>query len=140
VTNHTFVRIVNEAFVPLLSRLGFSSEAPVLRGRFNSASFLRKDYVVDVSYEPGDEAIIIMVLRRKDGKLSDIDDPANTVRLDTLKERYMHLVTREEFEEGNVAFGAVRATDPTEQLMVKSARELALVLPKYLADSRQEAP
>jgi hypothetical protein len=140
VTDETFVAIVEGAFVAPLAHLGFSLQELELHGRFDLATFVREDYAIHVSYEPGDEAVFIIVFRRKNGVLSDIDNPSETVRLSDLNERYMRFITPQERANCDAAFRSVQVTGRAEQLMVKGAKELSLVLPRYLADFRQSAP
>jgi hypothetical protein len=91
---------------------------------------------VSVSYEPGDEVLFVMVFKRENGELSDIDDRSNTPRLSDLNMRYMHTVTKEERLENEVSFRAIEPRDNEEKSVLKAARELRLVLPKYLHDVR----
>jgi hypothetical protein len=57
-----------------------------------------------------------------------------TPRLSDLNSRYMNTVSSEERAANEAAFKSVEARDEEEKLLLKSAKELCLVLPKYLAD------
>jgi hypothetical protein len=49
----------------------------------------------------------------------------------------MHTITKEERLTNEVLFGAIEPRDNEERSLLKAARELRLVLPKYLHDSRR---
>jgi hypothetical protein len=49
----------------------------------------------------------------------------------------MHTITKEERLENEVIFGAIEPRDNEERLLLKAAKELRLVLPKYLHDARR---
>jgi hypothetical protein len=132
-----FLRIVRTGFAPFLKELGFIMETPSLSGRSYRATFTSPEEVVSVSYEPGDEVLFVMVFCRQNGGLSDIDDRSNTPRLSDLNMRYMHTITKEERLENEVIFGAIEPRDNEERLLLKAAKELRLVLPKYLHDARR---
>lgn len=127
-----FMRIVNNAFAPFLEGLGFVEEKPSISGRFYRVSFKGPSHVVSVSYEPGDNALFIMVFSAHSGQLSDPDDPAATPRLSDLSARFMPTVTREERVENEAFFEGIAAHDPEEASLLKAAKELRLVLPRHL--------
>lgn len=108
-------------------------DKPSISGRFYRASFTSSSYSISVSYEPGDEALFVMIFSRENGQLSNIDDRSKTPRLTDLNKRYMSIVTSEERAANEAAFEAISVRDKEEQLLLKYAKELRLVLPKYLA-------
>lgn len=128
-----FLRIVEVAFAPFLERLGFVMDEPSISGRSYRVSFVSSTHAVLVSFEPGDEARFVMVFSRTDGNRSDIDDRAVTPRLADLNSRYMSAVTCEERARNEEIFRPVVANDNEERLLLKAAKELSLVLPKYLS-------
>ncbi|MCS7062617.1 MAG: hypothetical protein NZM04_00980 [Methylacidiphilales bacterium] len=128
-----FLRIVNEGFAPFLKQLGFVMDEPSISGRYYRVSFTGSAHAVLVSYEPGDEALFVMVFSRKNGELSDIDDRTKTPRLADLNSRYMAAITNEERAENERIFKSVAVNDKEERLLLKAAKELRLVLPKYLS-------
>jgi hypothetical protein len=127
-----FLRIINEAFVPFLSDLEFMMDAPSISGRYYHVQFRNIAHVISVSYEPGDEALFIMLREREGDRLSDIDNRLKSPRLDDLSKLYMHTITVEKRERSKALFDSIMVHDKAEQLLVKSAQELYLVLPKYL--------
>ena len=127
-----FARIVKEAFLPFLEALDFRMDAPSISGRFYRISFSDPDHVVSISYEPGDNAIFIILFSKENGILSDFDDSSKTHRLADLNRLYMHAISRDERVKNDAAFSSIHVTDKEEALLLKSAKELSLVLPKYL--------
>jgi hypothetical protein len=131
-----FLRIVNEAFAPFLKDLGFTMDTPSISGRLYRASFTGQNHSVSVSFEPGDESFFVLVFSREHGELSDMDDRLKTPRLSDLNNRYMSTVSSEERAANEAAFKSVVARDDEERNLLKSAKELRLVLPKYLTNQR----
>lgn len=127
-----FLRIINEAFVPFLSDLEFMMDAPSISGRYYHVQFRNTAHAVSISYEPGDEALFIMLREREDDRLSDIDDRLKSPRLGDLNRLYMHAITVEERERSKALFDSIMVHDKAEQFLVKSAQELYLVLPQYI--------
>jgi hypothetical protein len=91
-----------------------------------------------VSFEPSDKAFFVMVFSRKNGELSDIDDRLKTPRLFDLNTRYMNRVTTEERTANEAVFQSIMARDEEERMLLKLAKELRLVLPRYLADQHHQ--
>jgi len=132
-----FKRIIAEAFEPCLKKLGFALKALSISGREYSVCFESDAQVVDVSYEPGDDYLNISVYRRENTTLSDIDDRSKTPRLSDLTRQYMPLVTRDERSVNEALFKSIVTRDATEGRLLKSAKDLCLVLPKYLKAAGQ---
>jgi len=130
-----FLRITSEAFGPFLNELGFTPDEPSISGRYYRVSFTGAENTILVSYEPGDDALFVMVFGRKNGELSDIDDRTKTPRLGDLNSRYMATVTNEDRVENERAFEGIVIKDNEGRLLLKAAKELRLVLPTYLCES-----
>lgn len=130
---HDFLRIVNSAFAPFLRELGFSMDPPSVSGRLYRASFTGAAHAVSVSFEPGEDALFVVVFTRENGQLSDMDDRTRSPRLADLSARYGNTVTVDKRARSEAAFNAVVARDREEQAVLGAAQELRLVLPKYLA-------
>jgi hypothetical protein len=127
-----FLRITSEAFSPFLRALGFAVDEPSISGRYYRVSFTSSSHGISISYEPGDEALFVIVFSRKNGELSDIDDRITTPRLSDLNSRYMEAITNEERVDNEAIFESIKVNDKEERILLKAAKELRLVLPKYL--------
>lgn len=127
-----FSRIVKQAYLPFMLSLGFAQNELSISGRAYHATFAGAKHVVIVSFEPGDDALIVIVRTREAGELSDIDDRLKSPRLTDLSALYMPTVTSDERVANDLAFEGVETADKAEQSLVRSAKELRLVLPKLL--------
>ena len=132
-----FLRVAGEAFAPFLIELGFVMDEPSISGRFYRVSFTGSAHTVSISYEPYDDAAFIMIFSRVNGRLSDIDDRAQTPRLADLNARYMKSVTSEERAENDRVFELVVVNDNEGRALLKAAKELRLVIPRYLEGSNR---
>jgi hypothetical protein len=132
-----FKRIIAEAFEPCLKKQGFALKPLSLSGREYTVCFESDAQVVDVSYEPGDDYLNISVYRREHTTLSDIDDRSKTLRLSDLNRQYMPLVTSGERSANEALFRSIVTRDATERRLLKSAKDLCLVLPKYFKAAPQ---
>src|SRR4030095_7391421 len=132
-SDEDFKRIVEQAFAPFLTRLGFKLAPFVIEGRCDRATFLREDYVIDIYYEPGDEVVLVFVFLRENGIRSEVDDQSKTLRLSDLKERYMPMVTLQERADARLSLQQIQVSDEVQRHLVRSAEDLCLVLPKYLS-------
>jgi hypothetical protein len=129
-----FLTIVNHAIGPFLKELGFWLETPSISGRFYRVSFSSQNHAVWISFEPGEDAFFVTVFCRENGRLSDIDDPVKTLRLAELNSRYMNRVKPEERAATEKALQSLVPKDEEERVLLKLAKELRVVLPKYLTD------
>lgn len=131
-----FLRIVKDAFVPFLAELGFTMAPPSISGRLYRVNFTGPRHTVAVSFEPGEKAFLVLVFSQEQGELSDIDDRSKTLRLSDLNSQYMKTVSAEQRVANEVFFKSVAAKDDEEKALLKCAKELRLVLPRYLAEQR----
>ncbi len=129
-----FVRIAYEAFEPFLKDLGFAMGVPSISGRHYRVTFSSPECLVSVSFEPGDKALLVWVSSQENGHLSDMDDRLKSPRLSDLNRRYMKAVSPEERAAIEAVFDSVAARSEEERSLLKAAKELRLVLAKYLAD------
>lgn len=126
------LRIAEEAFAPFLKQLGFAQENPSVSGRFHEVRFTSSTHCVLVSYEPSDEQLFVMVFTRTDDELSDVDDRAMTPRLSDLNRRYMATVAKEDRTENATFFDGIAVHDREAERLLEAAKDLRLVLPRYL--------
>ncbi|HET7203581.1 MAG TPA: hypothetical protein VFI92_09460, partial [Steroidobacteraceae bacterium] len=93
-----------------------------------SVEFASTTHVVSVSYEPGDDYLLVVVFTVRDGVRSDIDDRRSSPRLPDLNRRFLHASDADELSHRRS--GGV--LDPEEQRIQRVGAELAIVLPRYL--------
>lgn len=127
-----FLRIIDEAYDPFIRKFGFVRGGESINGRFCNVIFNRGECAISVTYELGEEEVFVSVYERTDGGLSDYDDRSRTVRLSDLNRTYMSSIGPEERAENESLFRLIRADDGEQVKLLKSAKELRLVLPRYL--------
>ena len=104
-----------------------------LSGRYYRVTFVGDLHTLLITFEPGDEQLIVMLLRNGDSDLKAIDDPAKTPRLSNLVARYLPAVTAQERAENETFFSQVKPRDSAEKSLLESAKDLRLVLPLHIA-------
>jgi hypothetical protein len=130
---------VIEAAFGFMGDLGFDADPISISGREYVASFRGRGMAVYVSFEPGDDAFIVMVASGGSGREA-LDDPSRTPRLPELSRRFMSAVSPEARQAADAALRGIVANDEHEQQLVRAARDLRLVLPKYLSSIGLEPP
>lgn len=133
-TSHGFVTLTSGVLGRCLAGLGFSVDPPKLSGRECSATFSSERHVVQVSFEPGDALLLVLLRTRTRGGLSEIDDVQASPRLSDLNRMYMPRVTREERDAVEQATRDFKTGDAEELQLLKALKELCLVLPHHLAE------
>jgi hypothetical protein len=132
VNGDNFLRIIDEAFWTFMNDLGFVVEKPIVSGRLYSVTFTGDRHAVSISYEPDDIQPSVLVFSLVGGRKSGIDDRNATPRLSDLNATFMKSVTKQERAINDAFFNLIVANDTEERLLLKSAKELRLVLPKYM--------
>ncbi len=132
-----FRHLVETGIAPFMSELGLGRVELAISGRAYTCEFIGPSHVVTISFEPGDSFLVVAVQSLKNGILSEWDDRASTPRLSDLNHMYMPYVTNQERAENDVDLMSVLPQDDEERMLLKYAKELRLVLPKYFADSKK---
>ena len=120
-------------FKPFLEQLGFAMQPVQMNGGHCYASFVDRRHTVHISLEHGDAQATVMVITNGVNDLRSIDDPAKTPRLSHLNVRYMEHVSAIERDRNEEFFGRHALRDDAERRLLKCAKDLRLVLPRYLA-------
>ena len=128
-----FSRIIDQAFIPFLQELGFVAQPKAISGRAYMVEFIGKSWTLSVSFEPGDNYFSIVLLNNKERGLAAMDDRQKSPRLSDLNARYTGQITLAEREANVAFFASIVVTDSFERQLLKVAKDLRLVLPKYLA-------
>ena len=128
-----FIRIIDQAFTPFLKELGFVAQPKEISGRAYMVEFIGELRTLSVSFEPGDNYFSIVLLNNKERGLAAMDDRQKSPRLSDLNTRYSGQITLAEREANEAFFACIVVTDPFERQLLKFAKDLRLVLPKYLA-------
>jgi hypothetical protein len=84
--------------------------------------------VVSISYENIEDYLQVIVFKLKNEKLPDYDDKTLTLHLNELNKRVLSRIDKNEIEKNNEEFDKFDANDELERKLLKSAKELRLVL------------
>jgi hypothetical protein len=133
-----FLKLTTSAFLPFLKEMGFEMSKPDISGRLYSIDFKSSNHRVSVSYEPGDEVMFIIIFSVENGSSSNIDDRSKTPRLSDLNNLYMKNITLAQRAENDDYFKSITALDSAEHQLLKSAKELRLVLPQYIQSASEK--
>jgi hypothetical protein len=131
----SFSKAVDLIFSRFLSDLGFNEIEKTISGNFYSVRHSSSQYEISISFEPDTENVLIVLYSLVKDDISDIDNHLISPRLSDLNLRYMHLVTDAQRAENDDYFKELNSHDPIEKRLIKSAKELRLVLPKYFSNS-----
>ena len=99
-----------------------------ISGRMYSVEFGSDTHVVSISYEPGDDYLLVVIFSVKDGIRSDIDDRVATPRLSDLNARFLHASDADELNRRR----SEGALGPEERRIQRIGAELSIVLPRFL--------
>jgi hypothetical protein len=132
ITGERFQSLVKQAFNPFLIELGFKPQKPHLSGRYHRVNFIGDSHTLIISFEPGDAYLTAMLVKNDDYDLSSIDDPKKTPRMSDLNRIHMGKITPSERANNESFFSTIKVKDQNEQALLKLAKNLRLVLPRYL--------
>ena len=127
-----FVAAVNAELRPVLEPLGYRVSTKV-SGRAYDAECATEDCVAIISFEPGDDFLLVAVVSENDGVRSSLDDRTASPRLGDLNRRYLEPADVEVLE---LSRRNDTALDPDARKLVAAMRQLCLVLPRYVAERR----
>jgi hypothetical protein len=129
----SFQRLIREAYVPFLKELGFSGKPVHVSGKYYCAYFVSTHHTLSVSYEPGDHYWDIRIETHGGaGDLKSFDDRSITPHLADLNTRYQGQVSGAERSQNETFFDGIEAKNADEAYLLKCAKDLRIVLPKYL--------
>jgi hypothetical protein len=126
---NTFVATVKELLCPTLEPLGFVLHSSV-SGRMYLAEFVSPTHVASISFEPGDDYLLVVIFTVDNGERSELDDRNATPRLSDLNRRFLSASDAQVLHDQMLGR---HCEDADTGRLAKAARELAVVLPRYLA-------
>src|SRR5512145_325028 len=87
---HEFTQAIDTYFTPFLKDLGFALASPIsVSGKHYCAEFLRSDLAIIVSYEPGDDYLLVALPSVVSDLRCNLDDHGGAPRLAELTPRVM---------------------------------------------------
>jgi hypothetical protein len=126
---HEFVEAIDTYFVPFLNGLGFDRSLPIsISGKHYCATFLRSDRAIVVSYEPGDDYLLIALPTVVNGIQSDLDNRESSPRLSDLAGRAMSNASAAQLQANAAYFAGRHADRPLSRKLLKAAKDLRICL------------
>lgn len=126
-----YIRIVKLFFSFLITEFGFRLSKETENGNaFYDVEYSDAGRAVSISYENIEDHLQVIVFKLKNGKLPDYDDKTQTLHLNKLNKKVLSGIDKREIEKNNIEFNKFDANDELERKLLKSAKELRLVL-KY---------
>jgi hypothetical protein len=130
--SQSFKNFSLRVFNPFLKEIGFSLSEIDFNGKFYSIYYDNSIYRVVLSFEPGDSYLSLMLQNKEHDDLTSIDNPEITPRLNDMNLMYMKDVGVSERRENDNYFSSITPENQIEKCILKLAKDLRLVLPKYL--------
>jgi len=124
-----YIKIVKLFFAFLITEFGFKQTKETENGNaFYDVEYWDAKIAVSVSYENIEDYLQVLILKLKNGKLPDYDDKTHTLRLQELNRIVLSKIDKKEIEENNALFNKFESKDDLERRLLKSAKELRLIL------------
>ena len=95
-----------------------------LSGKLYESTYETNNRALTVSYEPGDDYLVIMLFEKNGDSWSDFDDTSATKSLNQLNKEYFSKIDESEIREIDQYFNGLVAENEDSKLMKKKAREL----------------
>ncbi len=127
-----FTEMINKAFIPFLKDLGFIMDSQNISGKFYKVSFSDSTHKVNIAYEPSEKERLFVVIFRINSPLSEFDNRSKSPSLSNLNSLFMNQISTDQRVLNDEYFKNIEIKDEDGKLMLKTAKELRLVLPKYL--------
>ena len=124
-TSTEFKTYVSFYFDHWLEFYGFHVPANfTLSGKLYESIYEKNDRVLSVSYEPGDDYLVVMLFEKRGNCLSDFDDLSSTKSLSQLNKEFFPKVEKSETRKIDQYFNSLVAESEESKILKKKAREL----------------
>jgi hypothetical protein len=124
-----YIEIVKLFFSFLVNEFGFIQTKETENGNaFYDVEYKDVERVISISYENVEDYLQVIVFILKNGKLPDYDDKLYTLHLGELNKIILSKIDKKDIEENNILFNEVEANNSLERKLLKSAKELRLIL------------
>jgi hypothetical protein len=124
-----YIEIVKLFFSYLITEYGFNQTKEIENGNaFYDVEYRDAKRVISVSYENIEDYLQVIVFKLKNGDIPDYDDKTYTLHLSELNKIILPQVDKTEVEENNILFDKFETTDSLKRKLLKSAKELRLIL------------
>lgn len=124
-----YIEVVKLFFSFLVTEHGFKLSKETENGNtFYDVEYSDAGRVVSISYENVEDYLQVIVFKLENGKLPDYDDKTHTLHLNELNKRVLSGIDNNEIEKNSELFDKFDTKDELERKLLKSAKELRLVL------------
>ena len=127
-----FIEVVDRTFSFLVTDYKMAQDGAKISGNvFYDICYRDTVKVISISLETIEDIFQVILFRLDDGKLPDYDDKSRTIHLNRMTTDILPTVDKPEFAANNRFFQDIQPADKTEELILKSAKELRLCLRYY---------
>ena len=127
-----FKQVVKQSFSFLVTEHEMKFEKEVIQGNsFYDLTYSNDHRAISVSLENVENYFLVILFKLKGGQLPNFDDKTRTIHLSELTKSILTKIDNKDFVENNEFFQEIDVHGSTENLILKSAKELRLCL-KYI--------
>ncbi|MBD3842023.1 MAG: hypothetical protein IE909_09100 [Campylobacterales bacterium] len=124
-----YIEIVKVFFSFLIIEFDFIQTREVENGNsFYDIEYRDTQRAISISYENIEDYLQVIVFKLKNGELPDYDDKTRTLHLNELNKKVLSIIDKKEIEENNANFNKLDKNEELERKLLKSAKELRLIL------------
>ncbi|MBP9718303.1 hypothetical protein KBD59_03335 [Candidatus Gracilibacteria bacterium] len=126
-----FIDKVKEYFSFLIDEFDFSIIDEQIQGNvFYKLKYKneKRELAISINYENIEDYFQVIAFKLQNGKMPDYDDKTKTLHLNKLTELLFPKVSKNEIEANNEYFSKFEAKDELHRKLLKSAKELRLLL------------
>lgn len=129
ITGENYINTVGRYFSFLVTEFGYSLPKITENGNaFYDMEYISSKNIISISYENIEDYLQVIVFKLINGQLPDYDDKTHTLHLSELNKLITSKVDKEQIEKNAQWFKDYKYTDAFERKLLKSAKDLRLVL------------
>jgi hypothetical protein len=98
---------------------------------FYDVQYRDREKIISISLETIENYFQVILFKLDNGEMPDYDDKRKTIPLNKLNEDILKTLEKSEFSDNNEHFREFETKDKTEEIILKSARDLRLCLKHY---------
>ena len=128
----SFTEYVKRTFSFLITEFKLElGEITINGSAFYGVEYRDKLKGISISIEPIGEYFQVIVYKLDHGKMPDYDNKTKKIHLNELNKRVIKNLDKDEFNKNNQYFRDFETRNKTERMILKSAKDLRLVLSHY---------
>lgn len=106
------------------------SEEKTRGNSFYDIQYADDEKIISISYENIESYLQVIILKLENGKLPDYDNKDSTLHLNNLNREIFSLIHKRQIKENSNLFNKFHPKNELERKLLKSAKELRIVLKK----------